>query len=172
MFLLPEKSTLVEDKLFQPLHLKISYLNQRRRQNLVKMEHFAKIVKDSLSGLKQFMTTEILLKMMKNAFYFMLKTHFVLEIFKYLSWLFVYSEKQLRRLKLISKFLTPTDWTANSYNTNIAQYLKKKRQTRGKKFGRLVKYNVTNSFFGNHAEIEARRLGLGVFLIFKTLYLR
>ena len=152
--------------------LKTKYFNQRRRQNLVKMEHFAKIVKDSLSGLKQFMTTEILLKMMKNDFYFMLKTHFVLEIFKYLSWLFVYSEKQLRRLKLISKFLTPTDWTANSYNTNIAQYLKKKRQTRGKKFGQLVKYNATNSFFGNHAEIEAGRLGLGVFLIFKTLYLR
>ena len=85
MFLLPEISTLVEDKLFQPLDLKISYLNQRRRQNLVKMEHCAKIVKDSLSGMKQFMTTEILLKMMKNAFYFMLKTHFVLEIFKYLS---------------------------------------------------------------------------------------
>ena len=33
------------------------------------------------------------LKMMKNAFYFILKTLFVLEIFKFLSWLFNHAEK-------------------------------------------------------------------------------
>ena len=38
--------------------------------------------------LRQFLITEIPLKMMKNAFYFTLKALFVLKIFKFLSWLF------------------------------------------------------------------------------------
>ena len=43
--------------------------------------------KDALSGLRQFLATESPLKMMKNAFYFTLKTLFVLalKIFKFLS---------------------------------------------------------------------------------------
>ena len=32
---------------------------------------------------------------MRNAFYFMLNAHFVLEIFTFLSWYFGYEEKQL-----------------------------------------------------------------------------
>ena len=36
---------------------------------------------------------ESLLKMMKNAFYFILKALFVLKIFKFLSWLFGHVEK-------------------------------------------------------------------------------
>ena len=35
------------------------------------------------------------LKMMENAFYFMLKALLVLEIFTFLSWIFSYVEKQL-----------------------------------------------------------------------------
>ena len=37
------------------------------------------------SGLRQFLTFENLLKMMKNAFHFKLKAFFVLEIFTFLS---------------------------------------------------------------------------------------
>ena len=37
--------------------------------------------KERFSGLRQFLTIECPLKMMKNAFYFMLKDLFVLEIF-------------------------------------------------------------------------------------------
>ena len=40
--------------------------------------------KGALSGLRQFMATELSLKMMKNAFYFTLKALFVLKI-KFLS---------------------------------------------------------------------------------------
>ena len=49
------------------------------------------------------------LKMMKNAFYYILKTLFVLKIFKFLSWLFGHAEKttSLERLRLLSKFMTP-----------------------------------------------------------------
>ena len=45
-------------------------------------------LKDALSGLRQFLGIEILLKMMKNTFYFTSKALFDLKIFKYLSRLF------------------------------------------------------------------------------------
>ena len=44
--------------------------------------------KGALSGLRQFLTNESPLKMMKIAFYFTLKTLFVLKIFTFLSLLF------------------------------------------------------------------------------------
>ena len=56
---------------------------------------------------------------MKDAFYFMSKALFVLEIFKCLSWLFGYVEKRPG-----NKWSTK-DWTINNYNTHIAQYVKK-----------------------------------------------
>ena len=42
-------------------------------------------VKGALLDLRQFLATESPLKMMKNAFYFTLKTRFVLKIFQFLS---------------------------------------------------------------------------------------
>ena len=42
-------------------------------------------LKGALSGLKQCLATEILLKMKKNAFYFTLKALFVFNIFNFLS---------------------------------------------------------------------------------------
>ena len=49
--------------------------------------------------MRQFLIPESPLKMMKNAFYFTLKTFFILKIFKCLSWLFGHVEKtaQLER---------------------------------------------------------------------------
>ena len=49
----------------------------------------------ALSGLEQSLAIEAFLKMMKNAFYFTLKTLFALKIFKFLSWLFGHIEKRL-----------------------------------------------------------------------------
>ena len=43
------------------------------------------MIKDALSGLRQFVANENRLKMVKNAFYFTLKALFVLKIFKFLS---------------------------------------------------------------------------------------
>ena len=40
--------------------------------------------------------------MMKNAFYFMLKTLFVLEIFTFLSRLFSYTEKQIDKKVMVT----------------------------------------------------------------------
>ena len=60
---------------------------------------------------------------MKNAFYFMLKA-FVLEILVFLSWIFGYAEKRHDKKAMVSlKMYDVTDWTANNYNTHIAQYL-------------------------------------------------
>ena len=49
----------------------------------------------TLSGLRQFLATENLLKLIKNAFYFALKAVFDLKIFKFLSCLFDQAEKRL-----------------------------------------------------------------------------
>ena len=42
-------------------------------------------IKGPLSGLKRFLTTESLLKMIENVFYFMIKGLFILDIFTFLS---------------------------------------------------------------------------------------
>ena len=60
----------------------------------------------------------------------MLKSFFVLEIFIFFCCLFGYVEKRLdKKVKLNSKIYDISDWTANNYNTHIAQYLKKQRQS-------------------------------------------
>ena len=51
-------------------------------------------IKGALSGLRQLLATKSPLKIMKNAFYFMLNALFVLKIFKFLSWLFGHSRKR------------------------------------------------------------------------------
>ena len=63
---------------------------------------------------------------MESAFYFMLKTLFVIEIFTFLPLLFCYIEKWLdSKAKVNFKTYDVIDWTANNYNTWFVQYLKK-----------------------------------------------
>ena len=62
---------------------------------------------------------------MKNAFYSVLKA-LVLEVFKFLSWLFGYVEKQLIKKAMVNfNIYDATNWTTNNHNTHIAQYFKK-----------------------------------------------
>ena len=69
---------------------------------------------------------ENILKMMKNAFYFMLNTPFILEIYTVLAWIFGYVEKRLHKEAMVNfKIVDVTDWATSNYNTHIAQYLKK-----------------------------------------------
>ena len=87
-------------------------------------------LKGQLLSLRQFLTTENPSRTMKNAFYFMLKSLFVLKIFTFLSWHFGYAEKQLyKNSKFNFKIYDITDWTTNNYSKHFAQYLKKKRQS-------------------------------------------
>ena len=68
---------------------------------------FQCLFKGAFSGLRQFLATENLLKMMRNAFYITLKALFVLKMFQCLGLLFGYVEISLIRKKmLISKFMT------------------------------------------------------------------
>ena len=53
----------------------------------------ANLVKGTALGLGQFLTTESPWKLMKDAFYFVLKVLFVLKIFKFLSPLFGHVQK-------------------------------------------------------------------------------
>ena len=59
----------------------------------------ANIVKDAVLGLRQFLATESPWKLMKSAFYFILKAFFVLKIFGHV-------EKTTWNIRLISKFMT------------------------------------------------------------------
>ena len=63
---------------------------------------------------------------MKNAFYFMLKTLFVLETYTFSSTGFGYVEKRLyRKTEINFRICDVTNWTKINYNTHIVQYLKK-----------------------------------------------
>ena len=56
--------------------------------------------KGALTGLRKFCKTESPSKMMKKAFYFTLKALFVLNIFKFSSWLFGQSNSKLMSLRI------------------------------------------------------------------------
>ena len=84
--------------------------------------------KDALSGLRQFLATESPLKMMKNAFYFIIKALFVLKIFKFLSWLFDHVEKRLDKVNF--EIYDVAAWLTNKCNTYcpLSQEVKSIRQ--------------------------------------------
>ena len=65
----------------------------------------ANIVKDLVSDLRQFLTTESPWKIMKNAFYFILKAIFVLKMFVLTVWS-CGKNGLIRKMKLISKIMT------------------------------------------------------------------
>ena len=65
------------------------------------------LFKGALQGLRQFLTTESPLKMMKNVLYFTLKALFVLEIFVFvLTFLVRYKKGLIKGIMLILKFMT------------------------------------------------------------------
>ena len=59
------------------------------------------------------------LKMIKNAFYFILKAFFVLKIFKFLSWLFGHAEK---KAWLEDKVIFQNSWRYNLVNKQLNLY--------------------------------------------------
>ena len=71
------------------------------------------------------------LKIMKYAFYFILKALFVLKILRFLSQLLVNMENGLiRKIRLTSKVMTSQpglQTITNSYKKHIAQYLTKQK---------------------------------------------
>ena len=81
------------------------------------------------------------IKMMKNAFYFMLKAHFVVEIFLFLSWLFGYVGKQFdKKAKFNLKIYGIMDWSTNNYNTHNCP-LSRNKGKQIMKFAQWKEYN-------------------------------
>ena len=81
------------------------------------------------------------LKMMKNAFYLMLKAIFVLDIFKFLFWYFGYVEEWLdKKVKVNLKNYDVIDWIINNYKIS--------RSTANQtiKFGQLIEFNLKYIF--------------------------
>ena len=96
--------------------MQVFYMNLKIHTNL----------KGPLSGLRQFLTTTSLFKMMKNAFYFISKALFVCEIFTFNSDFFCFAEKRLvKKAKVNFKIYDVTDRTTNNCNIHIVQYIKK-----------------------------------------------
>ena len=57
---------------------------------------------------------------MNNAFYFVLKALFVLEIFRFLSWSFSYKENRPGKKAMVNfKIYDAIDWAKNNYNKQI-----------------------------------------------------
>ena len=82
--------------------------------------------KSALSGLRQFLTTESPLKMMKNSFNFTSKVLSIFKIFKFFSLLFGHIAKRIdNKDKVNSKIYDVTAWLKNNRNTHIDQYLQK-----------------------------------------------
>ena len=95
------------------------------------------------------------LKVIKYAFYFMLKALFVLEIFKFLPWLFGYVEKRLdKKTKVNFKIYGVTDWTKNNYSTCIVQFLVRSNDNQAKKLGHVTEYNMRSIFLEIHTQNE------------------
>ena len=95
------------------------------------------IFKRALPRLRQFLVTESLLKMRKNAFYFVLKALFVLRIFEFLSWILVmYKNGLIRRIRLISKFMKQT------IGIHILPNISRSKGNQTMKFGQLILFDM------------------------------
>ena len=88
--------------------------------------------------------------MTKNAFYFNLKSIFVLKIFNFLSGLFGRKENGLiRKIRFISKLITSQAVKPNNCNAHIAQYDIQPVSSHKRhklKFGKLIECKMINIF--------------------------
>ena len=94
---------------------------------------------------------ESLLKMMKNAFYFILKAVFVLKIFNFFylnySGLFHHIKNRLDyKDKANFKIHDVTTWLAKICNRHILPNISRSKDNQAMKFGRLIEYNKINIF--------------------------
>ena len=122
-------------------------------------------IKDTLSGLRQFLATKSPLKTMKNAFYFVLKPLFVLKILRFLSWLFGHVEKHLiRKIRLISKFMTSQPGK-QTIAMHLLPNISRSKGNQTMKFGQLAECNMRNIFMKNHTQNVVEKLFSGSFLI-------
>ena len=128
--------------------------------------------KGPLSGLRQFLTIKNPLKMMKNAFYFMLKALFFLEIPTFLSWIFGCAEKRLDVKVLVDfKVYGVINWITINHNTPSTNISISKGNNQAMKFGQLINYSVRNVFLQRSCRKCGREASYRPFFVFwKALY--
>ena len=103
---------------------------------------FFYLIKGTLSSLRQCLATESPLKIIKSAFYFTLKALLILNIFKFLSWIFGHIIKQLDSKDKVNFKIYVATWLRNNVNTHINQYLNNEAM----KFGQFIEC-VTRKIF-------------------------
>ena len=102
----------------------------------------------TLSGLRKFLLTATPLKMMKNAFYSILKALFVLKIFRFLSWLFGHAGKCLDKKAHVNfKIYDVTDLRKQIVTIHIYPNISRSKGIKPMKFGQLTEHSV-NIFLG------------------------
>ena len=84
------------------------------------------------------------LKMMKNAFYFILKALFHFKIFKFLSWLFGHVEKTARKKQVHLKIHDFTTWLTIAMQ--ILPNISRSKWNQTIKPGQLIEHNKGNIF--------------------------
>ena len=119
-------------------------------------------IKDPLSGLRQVLRIESPLIVMKNAFYFMLKALFVLEIF---TFFLLYRNGLIGKLWLISQFVT-SQTGQQIITIHIFPNISRSEGNQAMNYGELIDYSKRNIFLQNHAEDKVGRLVLDHFLFF------
>ena len=119
-------------------------------------------IKDPLSGLRQVLRIESPLIVMKNAFYFMLKALFVLEIF---TFFLLYRNGLIGKLWLISQFMT-SQTGQQIITIHIFPNISRSEGNQAMNYGELINYSKRNIFLQNHAEDKVGRLVLDNFLFF------
>ena len=86
-------------------------------------------------------------KLMKSAFYFILKALFVLKTFKFLSCFFSCRKSSLiRKIRLISKFIMSQPGL-QTITIHILPNISRNKGNHTMKFAQLVEYKKRNSFF-------------------------
>ena len=103
-------------------------------------------LKGTLLGLRQFLVTESLLIITKNAFYFTLKALFFLKIFKFiLDFLVIKKYGLIRKRRLISKLMT-SQTGKQTIAICILRDISRSKNNQTMKFDKFIKYNVRNIF--------------------------
>ena len=101
------------------------------------------MVKVRLSSSKKFTVIffdESPSKIMKSTFYFMLKTLFIYKIFKFLYYFITQENGLIKKLRLISKHMTSTDWTRGNYYIYIyiLPNISRRKVSQTMKLGQLI----------------------------------
>ena len=107
------------------------------------------------------------LKMMENAFYFILKAPFFLKIFKFLSWLFGNVKKTacIKNIMLISKLMTSQPgW--QTITMHILPNISRSKGNQTIKFGQLVDYNKQNVFLQKSCKTWGRETSFRPVFVF------